>query len=77
MEKISLFLFKSLRLKEIKTELYEVHGTSAHVFATVYNWLHEFKRSRTSTNDGDPPVRSVEVTSSENIDIIDKSKCDK
>jgi len=38
---------KGLTPKEIKTELDEVYGTSASVFATVYNWINEFKRGRT------------------------------
>ena len=42
---------KGLTSKEIKAELDEVHGTSALVFATVYNWVNEFKRDRTSTKD--------------------------
>ena len=42
---------KGLTLKEIKAELDEVHGTSAPVFATVYNWVNEFKRGRTSQYD--------------------------
>ena len=40
---------KSLTPKEIKAELDEVHGTSAPMFATVYNWINEFKHGRTST----------------------------
>ena len=42
---------KDLSLKEIKAELGEVHGTSAPVFATIYNWVNEFKRGHTSTKD--------------------------
>ena len=42
---------KGLTPKEIKAELGEVHGTSAPVFATVYNWVNEFKRGSTSTKD--------------------------
>jgi len=48
----------------------QVHGTSAPVFATVYNWVNEFKRGRTSTNDEHRSGRLVEVTSSEMIDKI-------
>ena len=40
---------KGLTPKEIKAELDEVHGTSAPVFATVYNWVNGFKRDRTFT----------------------------
>ena len=42
---------KSLMPKEIKAELDNVHSTSAPAFATVYNWVNEFKRGRTSTCD--------------------------
>ncbi|GBM23467.1 hypothetical protein AVEN_181582-1 [Araneus ventricosus] len=59
-----------LKPKEIKPEWGEVHGTSAPAFATVYNWLNEFKRGHTSTNDGNLSGRPEEVTSSEKIDKI-------
>ena len=42
---------RGLTSKEIKAELDQVHGTSAPVFAAVYNWINEFKRGRTSTKD--------------------------
>ncbi|KAG5305571.1 SETMR methyltransferase, partial [Acromyrmex insinuator] len=40
---------KDLTPKEIKAELDNVHSTSASAFATVYNWVNEFKRGRTAT----------------------------
>ncbi|XP_067135376.1 histone-lysine N-methyltransferase SETMAR-like [Centruroides vittatus] len=61
---------KGLTSKEIKAELDEVHGTSAPVFATVYNWVNEFKCGRTSTKDEHCSGRPVEVTTSEMIDKI-------
>ena len=39
---------KGLTPKQIKAELDDVHGTSAPVFATVYNWVNEFKLGSTS-----------------------------
>jgi len=39
---------KGLMPKEIKAELDNVHSISAPAFAIVYNWVNEFKRSRTS-----------------------------
>ncbi len=42
---------KGLSPKEIKAELYAVDGESAPVFATVYDWVNEFKRGHTSTKD--------------------------
>ena len=61
---------KSLRLKVIKAELDKVHGTSAPVFATVDNWVNEFKRGRTSTKDEHCSGRPVEVATSKMIDKI-------
>ena len=61
---------KGLTLKEIKAELDEVHSTSAPVFATVYNWVNEFKRGRTSTKDEHRSGHPVEVTTPEMIDRI-------
>ena len=48
---IKYYYIKGLTAKEIEDELDLVHGTSAPSFATVYNWLNEFKRGRTSTKD--------------------------
>ena len=43
------FYLKGLTPTEITAELNAVHGKSAPVFKTVYNWVNEFKRGRTST----------------------------
>ncbi|GBM00036.1 hypothetical protein AVEN_214110-1 [Araneus ventricosus] len=67
---INHFYLKGLTSKEIKAELEEVHGTSAPAFATVYNWVNEFKRGRTSTNAENRSGRPVEVTSYEMIGKI-------
>ena len=61
---------KDLTPKEIKDELDGVHGTSAPLFATVYNWVNEFKRGHASTKDEHSPGRPVEVTSPEVNDKI-------
>ncbi|XP_043252502.1 uncharacterized protein LOC122397414 [Colletes gigas] len=53
---------------QIKAELDEVHGTSAPAFTTIYDWVNEFKRGRTSTNDERRSGRPVEVTTPEMID---------
>lgn len=45
-----------------KTELDEVDGTSASVLVTIYNWISEFKRGSTFTNDEHRLERPVEVT---------------
>ena len=41
---------KGLMPKEIKAKLDNIHNISAPAFATVYNWVNEFKRG-TSTCD--------------------------
>ena len=61
---------KGLTPKEIKAKLDDVHGTSAPVFATVYNWVNEFKHGHTSTKDEHRSGRPVEVTTPEMIDKI-------
>ena len=61
---------KGITPKEIKAELDEVHGTSAPVFATVYNWINEFKRGLTSTKVEHRSKLPVEVTTPEMIDKI-------
>ena len=50
---------KGLTPKEIKAELNNVHSISAPAFATVYNWVNEFKRSRTSTCDAPRPSEAA------------------
>ena len=62
---------KGLTPTEIKSELDEVQGTSALVFATVYNWVNEFKRGRTSRIGENRSRRIVEVTTLTMIDKID------
>lgn len=61
---------KGLTAKEIKAELDSVHGTSAPVYATVYNWINEFKRGRTSTEDEHRSGRPVDVSTPEMINKI-------
>jgi len=58
---------KSLTLKEIKAELNNVHNTFAPTFATVYNWVNEFKRDRTSTCDTPRSGHPIEAAMSEII----------
>ena len=55
MEKIKHLCLQGLTPKEIKAKLDEVHGASSPVFATVYNWVNEFIRSRTFTKDKHRP----------------------
>ena len=61
---------KGLTSKEIKTELDNVHNISASAFATVYNWMNEFKRVRTSTCDAPRSGRPIEAATPEIIDKI-------
>ncbi|KAG5338238.1 SETMR methyltransferase, partial [Acromyrmex charruanus] len=53
-----------------KAELDNVHSTSAPVFATVYNWVNEFKRGRTSTCDALCSGRPIEAATPEIIHKI-------
>ncbi|EGI61749.1 FLJ37770-like protein, partial [Acromyrmex echinatior] len=61
---------KDLTPKEIKAELDNVHSTFASAFATVYNWVNEFKRGRTSTYGAPRSGRSIEAATPEIIDKI-------
>ncbi|XP_018393225.1 PREDICTED: uncharacterized protein LOC108772230 [Cyphomyrmex costatus] len=60
---------QGLTPKEIKAELDNVHSTSAPAFATVYNWVNEFKHGRISTCDASRSGRPIEVAT---LEIIDK-----
>ena len=61
---------KGLTPKEIKAELDNVHSTSASAFATVYNWVNEFKRGRISTYDTSRSGRPIEAVMPEIIDKV-------
>uniref|UniRef100_A0A0K0EG22 HTH_48 domain-containing protein n=1 Tax=Strongyloides stercoralis TaxID=6248 RepID=A0A0K0EG22_STRER len=50
---IKYFFIKGLSPTEIKADLDGTLGDSAPSFATVKNWVAEFKRGRTSTKDAD------------------------
>ena len=63
-------MYKGLTPKEIKAELDNVYSTSALAFATVYKWVNEFKRGRTSTCDAPRSGRPIEVATPEIIDKI-------
>ena len=65
---INHFYIKGNTPKEMKTELDEVHGTSAPLFKIVCNWMNEFKRSRTSTRDESRSGRPVEAATPEIIE---------
>ena len=49
-----------------------VHSTSAPAFATVYNWMNEFKRGRTSTCNAAHSGRPIEagLATPETIDKV-------
>ena len=57
---------KGLTPKEMKAELNNVDSTLA--FATVYNWVNEFKRDHTSTCDASRSGRPIEAATPEIID---------
>ena len=53
--------------KEIKAELDNIHSTSALAFMTVYSWVNEFKRNRTSTCDATRSGCPIEAVTPEII----------
>ena len=61
---------KDLTPKEIKAELDNVHNTSAPAFATIYNWMNEFKCGRTSTCNASHSGRPIETAMPEIIDKV-------
>ncbi|XP_012057688.1 PREDICTED: histone-lysine N-methyltransferase SETMAR-like [Atta cephalotes] len=61
---------KGLTLKEIKAELDNVHSISRPAFATLYNWVNEFKRGCTSICDAPRLGRPIETASPEIINKI-------
>jgi len=61
---------KGLTPKEIKAELNNVHSTSAPAFATVYNWVNEFKRDRISTCGAPRSGGPIEAAMPEMIDKV-------
>ncbi|KAG5348190.1 SETMR methyltransferase, partial [Acromyrmex charruanus] len=64
---------KSLTLEEIKAESDNVQSTSAPAFATVYNWVNEFKCGRTSTCDAPRSGCPIEATDKvHDIVLIDR-----
>jgi len=67
---IKYLYMKGLTPKEIKAELANVHSTSAPAFATVYNWMNEFKRGRTSICDAPRLGRPIEAVMPEIIDKV-------
>jgi len=61
---------KSLTPKEIKAELSNGRSTSAPTFATVYNWVNEFKRGHTFTCNAPCSGRPIEAATPEIIDKV-------
>ena len=60
---------KGLTPEEITAED-NVYSTSVLAFVTVYNWVNEFKRDRTSTCDASRSGRPIEVATPVIIDKI-------
>ena len=61
---------KDLTPKKIKTELNNVHCTSVPAFATVYNWVNEFKRGCTFTCDASCSGCPIKAVTPEIIDKV-------
>jgi histone-lysine N-methyltransferase SETMAR len=64
---------KGFKAKDIKTELDLVHGDSSPSVATIYNWIAEFKRGRTSIANERPPGRPISVCDAENQERVRKA----
>jgi len=67
---LSFFFLQGKALKEIHAILAEILGEHAPSYATVKNWVAEFKRGDFSTCDAPRPGRSKTVTNPEIIDHI-------
>ncbi|KAG5333595.1 SETMR methyltransferase, partial [Acromyrmex heyeri] len=63
-------LHMNLTPREIEAELDNVHSTSAPEFATVYNWVNEFKRGRTSICDAPRSGCPIEAATPEIMDKV-------
>ncbi|XP_014486145.1 PREDICTED: histone-lysine N-methyltransferase SETMAR-like [Dinoponera quadriceps] len=62
---IKHFYLRKWTAAGIKAELDDVHGESAPALKTIYFWMNEFKRGRTSTKDESRSGRPAEVTTPE------------
>ena len=67
---IKYFYLKKWTAAQIKAELDDVHGNSAPALKTIYFWMNDFKRGRTSTKDEPRSGRPVEVTTPQMIEKI-------
>jgi len=67
---IKFFLLQGKVLKEIHAILIETLGEHAPSYATVKNWVAQFKRGYFSTCDAPRPGRPKTVTTPEIIDQI-------
>ncbi|KAG5323089.1 SETMR methyltransferase, partial [Pseudoatta argentina] len=63
---------KRLMPKEIKVELDNVHSTFAPAFATVFNWMNEFKHGRTSTCNASSLLRQEIIDKVHDIVLTDR-----
>jgi hypothetical protein len=68
--KLSSSFFFPARLKEIHAILTETLGEHAPLYATISNWVAQFKLGDFSTCDGPRPRRPKTVTTSEIIGQI-------
>lgn len=73
---IKFFCLEHMSGKDIKARLDATLGASAPSKATVYNWVNEFARGRTSCEDEHRAGRSIEVTTPENIKKVYKMVMD-
>ena len=67
---IKLFFLQGKALKEIHAIMTETLGEHAPLYATIKNWVAQFKRDDFSTCDAPHPGRLKTVTTLEIIDQI-------
>lgn len=69
---IKFFCLEHMSGKDIKARLDSTLGDSAPSKATVYNWVNEFARGRTSCEDEHRSGRPIEVVTQENVQKVYK-----
>ena len=60
---------KGKKTQEINDELYSVYGKVSPSFATVKNWVAEYKRGRTSVFNEERSGRPKTATTDERVDL--------
>lgn len=67
---IKYLFLKGLSGKEIFADMIETLGDQCPSYATIKNWVAEYKRGRSDVKDEHRPGRPISVTTPENIDSV-------